>query len=155
MDAEEEELLILEDEAVQLFKELSVLECTERTIDRFEKDYSIEPDTSLSIEQRRLRILAKKYQKMLPTRQVLEAVLKRMLSASAVKIEESTCNFNIYVETMKLLGNLEIAKDFFRRVRPAHFDYHFINAMPRKEAITLYIGCIVCKHKKIKVEVAV
>ena len=123
------------------------------TIKRFEKDYAIEPNEELSIEQRRLRILIKKYQKLLPTVVNLEDMIKRLLSADVVKIREVGCRFDIYVGSAALLENMDIAKKFFKEVRPAHFDYKFINSVPRDDVATIYIGVNEFMHKKMKFEV--
>ena len=152
IDAEESELEYLYKFFEEFSNEFNIFSCID-TIKRFEKDYAIEPNEELSIEQRKLRILIKKYQKLLPTVVNLEDMIKRLLSADAVKIREVGCKFDIYVGSAALLENMDMAKKFFKEVRPAHFDYKFINSVPRDYVVTTYIGVNEFIHKKMKFEV--
>lgn len=152
IDAEEVELEHLYSFFEELSNEFNIFSCTD-TIERFEKDYAIEPNAELSISQRRLKILVKKYQKLLPTIVNLEDTIKGLLDADVVKIKEVGCRFDIYVGSASLLENMDIAKKFFKDVRPAHFDYKFINSVPRDEVATIYIGIGEFMHKKMKFEV--
>lgn len=152
IDAEESELLYLYKFFEEFSNEFNIFSCMD-TIKRFEKDYAIEPNEELSIEQRRLRILIKKYQKLLPTVVNLEDMIKRLLSADVVKIREVGCRFDIYVGSAALLENMDMAKKFFKEVRPAHFDYKFINSVPRDYIATTYMGVSGFIHKKMKFEV--
>lgn len=153
IDAEESELVRLYSFFEKFANEFNIFSCTD-TIGRFERDYAIEPNAELSISQRRLKILVKKYQKLLPTIANLEDTIKSLLNADVVKIKEVGCRFDIYVGSASLLENMDIAKKFFKDVRPAHFDYKFINSVPRDEVATIYIGVGEFMHKKIKFEVA-
>lgn len=153
IDAEESELVRLYSFFEKFANEFNIFSCTD-TIERFERDYAIEPNAELSISQRRLKILVKKYQKLLPTIANLEDTIKSLLNADVVKIKEVGCRFDIYVGSASLLENMDIAKKFFKDVRPAHFDYKFINSVPRDEVATIYIGVGEFMHKKIKFEVA-
>ena len=152
IDAEEVELEHLYSFFEELSNEFNIFSCTD-TIERFEKDYAIEPNAELSISRRRLKILVKKYQKLLPTIVNLEDTIKGLLDADVVKIKEVGCRFDIYVGSTSLLENMDIAKKFFKDVRPAHFDYKFINSVPRDEVATIYIGIGEFMHKKMKFEV--
>ena len=152
IDAEEVELEHLYSFFEELSNEFNIFSCID-TIERFEKDYAIEPNAELSISQRRLKILVKKYQKLLPTIVNLEDTIKGLLDADVVKIKEVGCRFDIYVGSASLLENMDIAKKFFKDVRPAHFDYKFINSVPRDEVATIYIGVGEFMHKKMKFEV--
>ena len=152
IDAEEVELEHLYSFFEELSNEFNIFSCTD-TIERFEKDYAIEPNAELSISQRRLKILVKKYQKLLPTIVNLEDTIKGLLDADVVEIKEVGCRFDIYVGSASLLENMDIAKKFFKDVRPAHFDYKFINSVPRDEVATIYIGIGEFMHKKMKFEV--
>lgn len=153
IDAEESEITRLYSFFEKFTNEFNIFSCTD-TIERFERDYAIEPNAELSISQRRLKILVKKYQKLLPTIANLEDTIKSLLNADVVKIKEVGCRFDIYVGSASLLENMDIAKKFFKDVRPAHFDYKFINSVPRDEVATIYIGVGEFMHKKIKFEVA-
>lgn len=152
IDAEENELEYLYKFFEEFSNEFNIFSCTD-TIGRFERDYAIEPNESLSIAQRRLKILIKKYQKLLPTIANLEDTIKRLLSADVVKIREVGCRFDIYVGSSALLENMDIAKKFFKDVRPAHFEYKFINSVPRDEVVAIYLGVSEFVHKKMKFEV--
>ena len=50
---------------------------------------------------------------------------------------------------------MDIAKKFFKDIRPAHFEYKFINSVPRDETVEMYIGVNEFVHKKMKFEVVV
>jgi hypothetical protein len=152
IDAEESELEYLYKFFEEFNNEFNIFSCMD-TIKRFEKDYAIEPNEELSIAQRRLRILIKKYQKLLPTLVNLEDAIKRLVGADVVKIKEVGCRFDIYIGSAALLENMDIAKKFFKDVRPAHFDYKFINSVPRDYVVTTYIGVNEFMHKKMKFEV--
>lgn len=152
IDAEESELEYLYKFFEEFSREFNIFSCMD-TIKRFEKDYAIEPNEELSIAQRRLKILIKKYQKLIPTIANLEDVIKRLLGADIVKIREVGCRLDVYVGSAILLENMDIAKKFFKDVRPAHFDYKFINSVPRDEVATIYIGVGEFMHKKMKFEV--
>ena len=153
IDAEDVEIEYLYSFFEELSNEFNIFSCND-TIERFERDYAIEPNVELSISQRRLKILVKKYQKLLPTIANLEDTIKSLLNADVVKIKEVGCRFDIYVGSASLLENMDIAKKFFKDVRPAHFDYKFINSVPRDEVATIYIGVGEFMHKKMKFEVA-
>lgn len=153
IDAEEVELKHMYSFFEELSNEFNIFSCTD-TIERFEKDYAIEPNAELSISQRRLKILVKKYQKLLPTIANIEDTIKSLLNANVVKIKEVGCRFDIYVGSASLLENMDIAKKFFKDIRPAHFEYKFINSVPRDEVATIYIGVGEFTHKKMKIEVA-
>ena len=152
IDAEEVELEHLYIFFEELSNEFNIFSCTD-TIERFEKDYAIETNAELSISQRRLKIIVKKYQKLLPTIANIEDTIKSLLNADIVKIKEVGCRFDIYVGSASLLENMDIAKKFFKDIRPAHFDYKFINSVPRDEVATIYIGVGEFTHKKMKFEV--
>nr|DAN30790.1 MAG TPA: tail protein [Caudoviricetes sp.] len=154
IDAEESELEYLYKFFEEFSREFNIFSCID-TIKRFEKDYEIEPNEELPIAQRRLRILIKKYQKLLPTIVNLEDAIKRLVSADVVKIKEVGCRFDIYIGSALLLENMDIAKKFFKDVRPAHFEYKFINSVPRDETVEMYIGVNEFVHKKMKFEVVV
>ena len=152
IDAEESELLYLYHFFEGLSNEFNIFSCID-TIKRFERDYAIESNEELTLSQRRLRILVKKYQKLLPTIANLEDAMKKLLSADVVKIKEVGCRFDIYVGSVSLLENMDIAKKFFKDVRPAHFDYKFINSVPRDEISRIYVGISGFIHKKMRFEV--
>ena len=152
IDAEESELEYLYKFFEEFSREFNIFSCID-TIKRFEKDYEIEPNEELPIAQRRLRILIKKYQKLLPTIVNLEDAIKRLVSADVVKIKEVGCRLDIYIGSASLLENLDMAKKFFKEVRPAHFDYKFINSVPRDYIATTYIGVGEFMHKKMRFEV--
>lgn len=154
IDAEESELEYLYKFFEEFSREFNIFSCID-TIKRFEKDYEIEPNEELPIAQRRLRIPIKKYQKLLPTIVNLEDAIKRLVSADVVKIKEVGCRFDIYIGSASLLENMDIAKKFFKDVRPAHFEYKFINSVPRDETVEMYIGVNEFVHKKMKFEVVV
>ncbi len=139
--------------AVESFiNELYILKCVD-TIKRYEDDYALELDKSLSLEQRRYRIFAKKNQKLKPTIKNLEYMLKSMLGAREVKITEKDCIFTVRITTAELIENEAIAKEWFRNVRPAHFDFVFANDVYREKICKSFTAVYVFECKRIKAEV--
>lgn len=139
--------------AVESFiNELYILKCS-NTIRRYEDDYALEFDKSLSLEQRRYRIFAKKNQKLKPFIKSLESMLKNILGAREVKITEKDCIFTVRITTAELIENEAIAKEWFRNVRPAHFDFVFVNDVYREKICKSFTAVYAFEHKKFKSEV--
>lgn len=131
-------------------RELFVLSCTENTIDLWEREFALEHKTNLTLEQRRARVFAKKALKYIPKRREIEERIRLLLAAEEVRIFEKDCTFEIYVGTYQLLDNFDIAADYFRKIRPAHFAYTFINSIERTSEAKVFAGIIDFKHKMTK-----
>lgn len=132
--------------------ELNILSCKD-TIARYENDFEVRPSAELTLEQRRASVFAKKNSRLKPTITNLENMLKQILSADRVLITEEKCRFNVYVGTAELIENLDIAKSWFKDIRPAHYEFKFINEVAREYDIQVFIGIRIFKRKIVNVEV--
>lgn len=151
-EAAQPEIDALEIAIENWINELNILSCKD-TIARYENDFEIKPTAELTLEQRRAGVFAKKNSRLKPTITNLENMLKQILSADRVLITEEKCRFNIYIGTSELIGNLEIAKKWFKDIRPAHFEFNFINEVARVYDIQVFVGMRILKKKLINVEV--
>lgn len=150
--AEQPELNLFQEEIMKWMDELHILTCTEN-IGRWEKEYGLDNNTALTIEQRRARVFAKKSERSLPKKAEIEQIMQAMLNAKRVAIYEEGCRFEISVETALLAENIEIAKQYFRQVRPAHFGFDFVNDIRREHKLGMYLGIAEIKEKEFTWEV--
>ena len=149
---EQPELDYIENQMDEWSKELYIM-TAEKTISCYEDDYGLDHNTDLTLQQRRARIMAKKLQRRIPLKSNIEEVIKSLLNADRVTIVEQDCAFEVQVETATLVENFDIAKDFFRKIRVAHFDYNFVNQISRSYRATKYCAPTVFTHKKFTMEV--
>lgn len=145
-EAEQPEMDALRDAFKEWSKELYIF-TTQKEIERWENDYCITPDESLTMDQRRMRVFAKKSEKVITKKEYLEEKLKKMLGVKYLSISENNCCLTVYYETDYLVDNLDITLDYFRKVRPAHLGYNFINAINRTDTTDIYIGIAVESKK--------
>lgn len=151
-DAEQPELDLIQSEMQGWMKELHIMTC-ENTISEYEDDYCLDHDVSLTLEQRRARVFAKKGQRFIPRKEYLQNVIQTLLGAQSVLIKEKACEFDIYVATAEQIDNFKIAEDFFREIRPAHWGFTFINNLNREYEILSYFGVAMFEHRKYEMEV--
>lgn len=138
-DAEQPELDLLSSEFSEWSKELYILTAT-KEIERWEDDYCLPHDTSLTIEQRRMRVFAKKSEKVITKKDYIRDKIRTMLDATQVSIEEKDCCLIISYETAYLVDNLEICKDYLKKIRPAHWGYQLRNEINRSNSSEIYWG---------------
>lgn len=150
--AEQAEMKQVEDAMISWLQELLIM-TSDNTIVRWEDDYCLNHNTELTIEQRRARILAKRLQKKVPTKEKLQENIRSLLGAEKVEITEASCMFIVRVRTAVLSSNLGIAEDYFRDIRVAHFGYEFINQIDRTYSTTKYFSPVAFEHKLFKMEV--
>ena len=98
--------------------------------------------TSLTLMQRRARILAKLNSNPPATVKMLENLVFQTLSANAVTIVEHPAeySFTVYVNSDYLVETFAIADEAVRLARPAHLSYKFINRLIRKAVSRVYYG---------------
>ncbi|RKJ01308.1 DUF2313 domain-containing protein [bacterium D16-54] len=149
---EQPEIDAMEQAVAGWIRELHIMTAL-NTIELWENDYHLDHNTELTIEQRRVRVFAKKMQRKIPKRESIEDAIRSMLGASQVSIVEGNCTFTVFVESMTLIDNLTIAEEYFRKVRVAHFGFLFINQIPRSYHMKKYFTPALVEHKKIKMEV--
>lgn len=139
--AEQPELDRMERELTELLKQFYIKSAT-YALDQWEEEFGIDQDPSLTLMQRRARVLAKLNSNPPATIKMLENLVYQILSANAVTIVEHPAqySFDVYVNSDYLIDTFEIADEAVRLARPAHLSYKFINRLIRKSVSRLYYG---------------
>lgn len=139
--AEQPEFDRLEKELTELLKQFYIKSAT-YSLDQWEDEFGIERNSSLTLMQRRARVLAKLNSNPPATVKMLENLVFQILSANAVTIVEhpSEYHFDVYVNSDYLIETFEIADEAVRLARPAHLSYKFINRLIRNSTARIYYG---------------
>lgn len=139
--AEQPELDRMEKELTELLKQFYIKSAT-YSLDQWEDEFGIERNSSLTLMQRRARVLAKLNSNPPATVKMLENLVFQILSANAVTIVEhpSEYHFDVYVNSDYLVETFEIADEAVRLARPAHLSYKFINRLIRNSTSRIYYG---------------
>lgn len=139
--AEQPELDQMEADIAELLKQFYIKSAT-YSLDEWEDEFGIERNSSLTLMQRRARVLAKLNSNPPATVRMLENLVLQTLNANAVTIVEHPAqySFSIYVNTDYLIDTFAIADEAMRLARPAHLSYKFINRLIRKATSRIYIG---------------
>lgn len=155
LDAEQNEIDRLLKELEKLYVRLYVRTSDEEGIIRWEKEYGIIHDSSLTLSQMKVRVMARMNSGETATKAMLESLVKQVVDADYVSIIEypSEYRFEVWVGTQYIVENLQIAKDAVDEARPAHLAYEFINALKRIDKMGIYVGIAGAMVKKIQVEV--
>lgn len=150
--AEQPELDLAQAEVLGWLSELHIMSC-EETIGLWEDDFGLDHNSDLTLEQRRIRVFAKKNRRLLPTLDLLERTMEALLGSRKVEITELPgCRFRIRVETPEILDTYGIAEEFFAETRPAHWGYGFINTVPRDCTLRTFFGVAAFTHKRFEME---
>ena len=155
LDAEQDEFDRLLKELEKLYARLYVKTSDEEGTIRWEKEYGLIHDSSLTLEQIKARVMARINSGETATKAMLESLVKQVVDADYVSIIEypSEYRFEVWVGTQYIAENLQIAKDAVDEERPAHLAYEFINALKRIDKMGMYVGIAGAVTKKIHVEV--
>lgn len=139
--AEQPELDKMEADIADLLRQFYIKSAT-WSLDQWEDEFGIERNTSLTLMQRRARVLAKLNSNPPATVRMLENLVFQILTANAVTIVEhpSQYSFDIYVNSDYLIETFEIADEAVRLARPAHLSYKFINRLIRNSTSRIYLG---------------
>lgn len=139
--AEQPELDKMEEDLSELLKQFYIKTAT-YSLDEWEKEFGLECGTSLTLMQRRARVLAKLNSNPPATIKMLENLVFQTISANAVTIIEhpSEYSFTIYVNSDYLIETFAIADEAVRLARPAHLSYKFVNRLIRKATPRVYYG---------------
>lgn len=139
--AEQPELDRMEKELTELLKQFYIKSAT-YSLDQWEDEFGIERTSSLTLMQRRARVLAKLNSNPPATVKMLENLVFQILSANAVTIIEhpEEYHFDVYVNSDYLIETFEIADEAVRLARPAHLSYKFINRLIRNSTARIYYG---------------
>lgn len=148
LQAEQPELDLIENRLEDIIKQFYA-KTTTWAIEKWEDDFLMEHDSTLSIEQRRARVLAKINSDSTSTKEMLENLVKQIMDAKRVVITENPADysFTIYVNTAFLVHNFNIANMAVYFARPAHLNFKFVNEIIRKED-TLFRYGVSCYTKK-------
>lgn len=127
------EIVLLRDDISQLVKELYV-STTEKYIDRWEKDFSLPYDSSLTIEQRRQRVKNKLARKKTLNWQNLRLLIKNNVVKPRFYIvnESENYHFKIFLEEE---NNSELRRAL-KQAKPAYLTFDLIVT----EFFTRYCG---------------
>ena len=145
-EAEQPELDAAEEEVESWMKELHIF-TAEKTLDLWEDDYKLPHDPSLSVDQRRARIYAKKMERVIPKKKVVEATLKEILNAANVSVTDKDCVLKFFAEDGDIEENLATAIKHLKSIKPSHFD--LAGAVAYNAPSKLYIGLAVKRFKRI------
>ena len=139
--AEQPELDKMEADISELLRQFYIKSAT-YSLDEWEDEFGIERNSSLTLMQRRARVLAKLNSNPPATVRMLENLVFQILSANAVTIVEHPAeySFDIYVNSDYLIETFEIADEAVRLARPAHLSYKFMNRLIRKASSRIYVG---------------
>lgn len=117
------EIQLIRDDISQLIKELYV-KTTENFIKRWEDDFSLPYDSSLSLQQRRQRILNKLARKKTLTWKNLELLVKNNIDNPQFYLSNDSANyhFTIIVQT----ENYQEMKKAVKQAKPAYLTFDVI-----------------------------
>lgn len=148
-EAEQPELDLIEERLEDIIKQFYVKTAT-WSIEKWENDFLIEHDSTLSIEQRWAMILAKINSRTTATIAMLENMVKQITEAKEVIIQEKVedYSFIVFVFSNKLASNIKLAKIAVYMVKPAHLGFNIINKLERKVNTSVNFGvCFNIKRK--------
>ncbi len=139
--AEQPELDRMEADLTELLKQFYIKTAT-YSLDTWEDEFGLERNTSLTLMQRRARVLGKLNSNPPATVKMLENMVLQVMDANAVTIVEhyADYSFTVYVNTDYLVETFAIANDAVRLARPAHLSYKFVNRLIRKATSKVYYG---------------
>ena len=139
--AEQPEIDRLEAYLTELLQQFYIKSAT-WALEDWEAEFGLAADSTLTLRQRRARVLARLNSNPPATVRMLENLVLQTLSANAVTIVERPAeySFDIYVNTDYLVETFAIADEAVRQARPAHLSYKFINWLIRNSVSRLYVG---------------
>lgn len=139
--AEQPELDKMEKDLTELLQQFYIKTAT-YSLDMWEDEFGLERNNTLTLMQRRARVLGKLNSNPPATVKMLENLVLQTLSANVVTIVEHPAeySFTVYVNTDYLVENFEIADEAVKLARPAHLSYKFINRLIRNSTSRIYYG---------------
>lgn len=139
--AEQPELDKMEAILTELLQQFYIKTAT-YSLERWEDEFGLSRDTSLTLLQRRARVLAKLNSNPPATVKMLENLVYQTISANTVTIVEypSEYRFTVFVNSDYLVETFDIAEEAVRLARPAHLSYKFVNRLIRNAVSNIYYG---------------
>lgn len=122
-------------------------------LDYWEKEYGLNKDTSLTIDQRRSRIIQKTLTRGPCNPAVLSAALSNALGGVQVDIEENTAKNTFRVNVRKVVEDLSPAIAILERRKPAHLIYEIRVGETSKITSEINVGAAMTFSEKISMEV--
>ena len=121
------------------------------SIDDWEKEFSIEKNSTLTLGQRRAQVLAKLNTRTTATVKMLENLVVKVLGNKRVEIVENyqDYSFAVIIRSDYVPENMAVAREAVRNARPAHLNYEFINKIARDSMMQLHA---VTAGRKVKEE---
>lgn len=155
LEAEQMEIDRMHAELEKQHERVCVKTADEAGLILWEKEYGLIRDSSLTLNQKKARVLAKMNSGETATRSMLAGLVKQVIDADYVEIIEYPLEyyFEVLVGTQYLAENMQIAKDAIDEARPAHLDFEFINEVKRIGKVGYYVGIAGAVTKKIIAEV--
>ena len=117
------EMKLLRDDISQLKKELFI-KTTENLIDRWEKDFSLTPDSSLTLQQRRARLLNKLGRKKTLNWQNLGILIRNNITKPQFYIMNDSANF--FFRIMIQERDYTILENALKKAKPAYLIFDII-----------------------------
>jgi uncharacterized coiled-coil DUF342 family protein len=117
------EIQLLRDDISQLKKELFI-KTTEKLIDRWEKDFSLTPDSSLTLQQRRARLLNKLGRKKTLNWQNLGILIRNNITKPQFYIMNDSANF--FFRIMIQERDYTILENALKQAKPAYLTFDIV-----------------------------
>lgn len=139
--AEQAEVDRLETEISKLIKQFYIKSATYSLPD-WEKEFGLPDGADLSIDLRRVRLLAKLNTRTSASVEMIANLVKQTMGADKVSIDEhpEAYMFYVIVNEDELSDLLWVANEAVYYARPAHLNYQFIERLVRKSTVNLYAG---------------
>lgn len=122
-------------------------------LDYWEKQYGLTKDSSLTVEQRRSRIIQKTLTRGPCNPAVLSAALSNALGGVQVDIEENAAKNTFRVNVRKAVEDLTPAIAILERRKPAHLIYEIRVGETSKITSEINVGAAMTFSEKISMEV--
>ena len=123
-------------------------------LDYWEDQYGIHRDSSLTIEQRRARIIQKRLSRGPCNPAVLAAAVSSALGGIQVDINECVVKNTFHVVIYEQVEDLSPAIAVLDRLKPAHLIYEIITTAPMVITAEVNVGAAVTYSEKFNVEVS-
>ena len=117
------EVQLLRDDISQLKKELYI-KTTENLIERWEKDFSLTPDSSLSLQERRARLLNKLARKKTLNWDNLKILIKNNITKPQFYIMNDSANF--FFRIMIQEKDYTILENALKKAKPAYLTFDIV-----------------------------
>lgn len=117
------EIQLLRDDISQLKKELFI-KTTEKLIDRWEKDFSLTPDSSLTLQQRRARLLNKLGRKKTLNWENLGILIRNNITKPQFYIMNDSANF--FFRIMIQEHDYTLLESALKQAKPAYLTFDIV-----------------------------